>query len=203
MQPKLIVEQKLTPFVNRYEIFSANQDGTKGDLLAFAEQKRFAIREKLTFFADATKQKTVFTMRAEKVMDVHGRYLIEDAKGTHLGSLKKEFKKSLLVSSWQILDIQDKTLLKVSESSMLLAILRRTIGFVPIIGEIVDTLMSFLLKYHFNFNDAKTGELSGLYRKTTRLRDHYCLEMSDEIYNQNDWRVLGAMAVGLDALQSR
>lgn len=203
MPPKLIIEQKLTPFINRYEIFAAKPDGTKDALLAFAEQKRIAVKEKITFFTDASKQKVAFTLRAEKVMDIHGRYFVEDGEGTHLGSLKKEFKKSLLVSSWQILNTNDEMLLKVAESNIALAIVRRTIGFVPIIGEIIETLMSFLLKYHFNFTDAKTNQAVGLYRKITMLRDNYCLEMDDDTYAQCDWRVLGAMGVGLDALQSR
>ncbi len=47
------------------------------------------------------------------------------------------------------------------------------------------------------------GKDFGMYRKTTLFFDRYRLEMSNEAYDANDWRVLAAMAVALDALQSR
>ena len=43
----------------------------------------------------------------------------------------------------------------------------------------------------------------GTYIKTTLFRDHYLLSLDDETYNAQDWRVLAAVAVALDALQSR
>ena len=48
-----------------------------------------------------------------------------------------------------------------------------------------------------------TGQELGQYKKTTLFRDHYALSMNEGAYNQYDWRVLAAMAVALDALQSR
>lgn len=202
MQPKLIIQQKLTTFVNRYEVFTALPDGEKGELVAFAQQKRMNIREKIIFYTDESKQAIAFTLRAEKVLDVHGRYFVEDANGVLLGALKKQFKQSLLVSSWQILDPTDTPLFTVAESNKTLAILRRTIGFIPLIGELIDVILQIFLKYHFSFTDT-SGKEVGIYRKTTTFRDHYALEMTDEAFAAHDWRVLAAMGVGLDAFQSR
>jgi hypothetical protein len=203
MNPKLIVEQKLTVFVNRYSVFAVGTDGQKGELLAFAQQKRAAIKEKIIFYKDEQKQEIAFTMRAEKVFDVHGRYLVEDATGKHVGSLKKVFGQSLLVSTWNILDTGDKVLLKIAESNKALAIFRRICGLVPYVGDLLELFMAFLVKYHFDFIDVSTGLPIGKYYKTAMFHDHYRLDMQDAAYEQYDWRVLAAMTVGLDALQSR
>jgi hypothetical protein len=48
-------------------------------------------------------------------------------------------------------------------------------------------------------DDRKVGE----YRKTTLLRDYYTLSYDDAAYGTMDWRLFAAMAVALDALQSR
>jgi uncharacterized protein YxjI len=201
MKPRLIVKQKITAFVNRYEIYSATDNGEQGKLVAFAEQKRLAFKERVDFYADTDKRKSIFVLRAEKVMDVHGKYFIEDTKGNRLGAFKKEFKKSLLNSTWNILDGKDKPALVINESNQVIAILRRFLQFIPIVGDAMDLVMNFF-KYHFVFRDSK-GREQGRYIKTALFRDFYRLEMTDTAYDSQDWRTMAAFAVALDALQSR
>jgi len=202
MQPKLIVEQKITAFVNQYRIYSAKSNGEKGGLLAFAQQKRLAFKEKVTFYSDERKTEQVFGFRAEKVVDVHGRYFVEDPSGNKIGSFKKDFKKSLTSSTWHILDANDQPKITVSESNQAIAVLRRFAGFIPIVGDLFEIIMVFL-KYHFVFVDVASGNVVGKYQKTKLIRDHYKLSMNDSDYKNKDWRILAAMAVALDALQSR
>lgn len=202
MKPRLIVEQKITAFVNKYVIYTTTEDGRKDQLVALAQQKRIALKEKITFYTDESKQEVAFSFRAEKVMDIHGRYLVEDAHGNLIGTFRKDFKKSLLSSTWNILNASDKATLTITESSTALAVIRRYGGFIPILGDVINLITSFL-RYHFVFSDIETGQEVGRYQKTTLFRDHYELLMEDGAYSKQDWRVLAAMAVGLDALQSR
>lgn len=199
MTPKLIVEQKITAFVNQYRIYQVGSDGAKGDLVAFAQQKRLAFKEKVTFYADEQKTKEIFGFRAEKTLDVHGKYFVEDANGHSIGAFKKSFKKSLFNSTWHILGDDDQPRITISENSKVLAIVRRLAGFM---GDIAEIIVAFF-RYHFVFVDDKSGETIGLYRKTKLLYDHYELLMTDDGYKSQDWRVFAAMAVALDALQSR
>lgn len=202
MTPRFIIEQKITAFANKYSVFAANPDGSKGQLLAFVQQKRLAFKERVDFYSDASKSQPIFSLRAEKVMDVHGRYLVEDTDGKLVGSFRKKFGSSLFNSTWNILDDSGEPAIVVRENSMLLAIFRRFIGLVPIIGA-VGEIVALLLRYHFVFKRSDNGEAIGKYQKTTLIRDHYQLSMTDEAYESQDWRVLAAMAVALDALQSR
>jgi hypothetical protein len=198
MTPKLIVEQKVTAFVNQYRIYGVGSDGAKAELVAFAQQKRLAFKEKVTFYADEQKTTELFGFRAEKTLDIHGKYFVEDVKGTQIGAFQKSFKKSLFNSTWHILDDNDESAITISENSKVLAIIRRLAGFISDIAE----LIIILFRYHFVFTD-KSGEIVGMYRKTKLLYDHYELSMTDEAYKSQDWRVFASMAVALDALQSR
>ena len=202
MKPRLIIEQKITAFVNKYAVYRVNENGSKGDLAAFAQQKRFNIREKFIFYTDEAKTQTVFTMRAEKVLDIHGRFLVEDPDGQLIGAFKKEFAQSLINSTWTIIGKDGQPKLQVSESNHTLAVIRRFGSLLPIIGGLIDLLVVFL-RYHFSFIDLANNQEVGTYTKTTLFRDRYRLEMTDDIYDQTDWRLLSAMAVALDALQSR
>ena len=202
MKPQLYIEQKITAFVNKYLVFDSLPDGAKGPLIGLAQQKRLAFKEKVNFYTSEQAYQVSFSFRAEKVLDVHGRYLVEDPNGVCIGMFKKEFKKSLVNSTWKVMDASGKELFKVNESSTLLGILRRVVGLVPYVGEILE-LIIIMFKYHFNFTDVKTGEIVGRYQKTTLFRDNYQLSMTDEAFAGCDPRVLAAMGVGLDALQSR
>ena len=202
MKPRLIIEQKITIMVNRYEIYSVKDDGSKDAMIAFAEQKRLAFKEKVSFYADASKEKLAFTFRAEKVMDIHGKYFVEDPDGKLLGAFKKEFGKSLLNSTWDILDDNEQPLFVIRESNQFLAAARRFAGWIPFIGDFLDILTNFF-RYHFSFRRANADDEIGMYSKTTLFRDFYRLDMDDESYSLRDWRVFAAMAVALDALQSR
>ena len=201
MKPRLIIEQKITAFVNRYEIYSALEDGTKSELLAFAQQRRLAFKERVDFYTDEVKTDLVFSFRAEKVMDIHGKFFVEDADGKRIGAFKKQFKQSLLNSTWSILDANDNPTLTIKESNQTLAALRRFSRWIPIIGDIIEVIVLFF-RYHFVFIDQQQTEV-GKYTKTTLFRDHYQLDMTDQQFTAHDWRVLTAMAVALDALQDR
>lgn len=202
MKPRLFIEQKITPFANQYKIFGADESGNQSGLTAFAQQKRLAFKEKVTFYTDEQKMATAFTFRAEKVFDIHGRYIVEDESGQCVGMFKKEFKQSFITSTWKILDRDGNELFTLTESSTALALFRRYSSWIPIVGDIID-LVTMFLKYHFVFKKPTSEEVDGRYQKTTLFRDHYVLSMTDEAYARCDWRVLAAMGVGLDALQSR
>lgn len=202
MKPRLIIEQKITAFVNKYSLFAIDDSGNKGDMVGLAQQKRLAFKEKVNFYGDEQQSQVAFTFRAEKVFDVHGKYLVEDETGALLGSFQKQFKASLLNSTWHLLTPADQPVLVVRESNQLLALMRRFGGFLPIIGDIID-ILTLLLRYHFVLSRVDTGEVVGTYQKTTLLRDHYTLSLTDEVVQELDWRVYAAFGVGLDALQSR
>ncbi|HRC27810.1 MAG TPA: hypothetical protein PKV96_00290 [Candidatus Saccharimonas sp.] len=202
MKPRLVVKQKITAFVNKYTLFQANDDGTAGAAVGLAQQKRLAMKEKVMFYTDEKRDRLAFTFRAEKVLDVHGRYFVEDANGNLVGAFKKEFAQSLVSSTWKILDVSGNELAVVKESNQWLAVLRRFGGELPIIGVFVELAMMFL-KYHFVFVEPVSGRVMATYKKTTLFRDHYVLQADDEFWGRVDWRVLAAMSVALDALQSR
>ncbi len=202
MTPRLFVKQKITAFVNKYRVLQANPDATEGPLVGMAQQKRLALKEKVMFYGDETRSKLTFTFRAEKVMDVHGRYFVEDGNGKLIGMFKKEFTASLVNSTWKILDRDGNERYIVKESNLTLALLRRFIGAIPIVGELAEIVV-MLFKYHFVFIDMQTGQEVGAYHKLTLVRDHYRLDMTDDAWANTDWRVFAAMCVALDALQSR
>lgn len=196
---KFIIEQKLTALVNRYTVYDPDAGSGKGLLLAFAEQKRFTMKEEVKFFKEEQKQNIVFSVKAEKVLDIHGRFFVTDENNRQIGVIRKSFKSSLLRSTYELMDSNEKLTAIVQERSQGLAIFRRVWEFIPYASDI-----PFLFKYHFNFIDPETKEVLGLYTKTTRFRDHYELTiLDDSVLEKLGWQTLVAQGVMLDVMQGR
>lgn len=182
------VEQLIRPMVNLYRI---SADGTP---LAFCRQKRMAIREDIRFFADESEIEELFRIKARQVFEVGGRYDVTTPAGERIGVLEKVFGKSLLRSTWRVLDAAEHEVAWTHEKSQAVALLRRAIDFVPY-GELVP------IPFHFTISigERVVGEL----RRTWGIRDRYTLDLAGDPERAIDRRVAVALAISLDALQSR
>lgn len=191
--PTFLVKQHITVMVNRYEVLSANADGTEGPLLAFAQQKRMSFKEEVTFYTDATKSTKLFSFKARQGLDVRAEHDVFDADGNIVGWFKKEFATSLLRSTWQMsyAGVQARG----QERSPGIAILRRVWDFIPVVGEIWIPFV-----FHFDFIDQATGQPVMTSERKRSIRDRYTVTVPDP---RLDFKVAASMAVALDALQSR
>lgn len=180
--PAFFVKQKLTLMVNRYEIRAVGADGQPGELMAIAQQKRLAFKEQVTFYADDQRTRPVFSFKARQVLDVHAGYDVYDERGEAIGFFRKDFKKSLLRSTFHLsgpsLDVVGQ------ERNEVLAIVRRVVNL-P-------------FTFHFDFRDGDHLVMS-VDRKFT-MRDRYVVSVPDR---RLDFRLAAAMTVGLDALMGR
>ena len=194
---RFTIKQKITMMVNRYEIRSVDADGGEGPVIAMAQQKRMAFKEQVTFYADEARTQPVFGFKARQRIDLAATYDITDSSGMPIGSFRKEFAKSLLRSTWQ-LTATDGLQATGTERNQNVAIARRLWEMVPIISELPSPFL-----FHFDFT-APDGSivLSSVRRRS--LRDRYDVELPSAPNGWRlDWRVGAAMAVALDALQSR
>lgn len=182
---QLLVRQRVRPMVNQYEVHAVTPDGDEGELLAFAQQKRLAFKEQVTLYADDSKQQPVLGFKARQVLDLGTTYDVLDASGTPIGLFRKDFKSSLLRSTW-IVEQPGLPPVTGRERSQAVAVLRR----------LVDSLS--WLPYHFDFASNERPAFSVV--KKWGLRDRYLVQIPDL---QLDRRLVIAMAIALDALQGR
>ncbi len=191
--PRFFVKQRITVMVNRYEVHAANPDGSEGQLLALAEQKRMKLKEEVVFYADTDKRRRVFSFKARQRLDVHAQHDVYDEYGTVLGTFGKQFGASLLRSTW---DLSAPGIHSVGrERRPVIAILRRIWTLIPYLG---DVWVPFV--FHFDFVDTATGAPVMTSERRKAIRDRYDVTVQDP---RLDFRVAASMAVALDALQSR
>ena len=182
---RLHVRQKITFMQNRYVIHVGLPDGTDGPQVAFAEQKRLAFKEQVTLYTDESKQQVLAGFKARKVIDLGSGYDVVDHMGTPIGSFRKDFGRSLLRSTWH-LEQPGLPPAVGQERSQVVAIVRRFVE------------EASWLPYHFDF--AINGHPAFTVEKKWGLRDRYVVDVPDP---NLDRRLIIAMAVAVDALQSR
>jgi hypothetical protein len=189
------IDQLIRPIANLYRISTLGADGSSpGEPLGFVRQKKLAIKEDIRFFADESEHEELFRLKARKIMEFRTRYDVTTPMGERIGVLEKVFGKSLLRSSWRILDAAEQEVAFAQEKSMPVALLRRVIDAVPY-GDFIPIV--------FQFTILMDGREIGEMRRPIGVRDRYILKLHGDPDRRIDRRVVVALGVALDALQSR
>lgn len=195
---RFLVQQIFRPIGNEYRI-SIPAPGSKeeGEPLLFVKQKKMSIREDIRFRLDPDRDEHLFMIKSKTVFEFAGRHDVLDDAGAVIGALEKSFAKSLLRSHWVVRDAAGQELVTAQEQSLVIAIVRRFAGYLPVAG-------SWLLDYlPFNFTLEHEGSEAGRYSRVIgSFRDKYVLELRDGLTGA-DRRLVLAFAVALDALQDR
>jgi uncharacterized protein YxjI len=187
-EDRFTIDQLIRPMVNLYRISAGSTP------VAFVRQKRMAIKEDIRFFADENEARELWRIKARSLMEFGGRYDVTTPEGEKIGVLGKVFGKSLLRSTWSIMDADEQELAVAKERSVPVAILRRVIDAVPY-GDFVP------IPFHFTI-DAAERHIGDLNRRFG-VRDTYDLDVSGDVERKIDRRLAVSLGIALDALQSR
>jgi hypothetical protein len=183
------IEQLIRPMVNLYRISSPF------GAVAFVRQKRMAMKEDIRFFSGEDEQEELWRIKARSLMEFGGRYDVTSADGEKIGVLEKVFSKSLFRSTWRVHDVNDQVVALVQERSIVAAIVRRVIDIVPY-GDFIPIV------FHFEIHSADGGHV-GDFTRAWGVRDKYTLTLDGDPERRIDRRLALALAIALDALQSR
>ncbi|MGH2986514.1 MAG: hypothetical protein ACRDLO_07505 [Solirubrobacterales bacterium] len=198
---RFTIRQRLRAVKNVYEVRVALAGDEEGDLVAYVEQKTFALKEDLRFWADETKTAELFRVKARQRFDPGARYRVTDGEGADVGELSKAFRRSLARSTWRIHSPAGEEIGWATERSLFRSLLRRLLtlgGFIPLVGDLLGLIP---IRYHFDFF---RGEVPiGSLERRFGIRDRYVLDVSGDQERVLDRRLAIALAVAMDALQAR
>ena len=187
-EDKFVIDQLIKPMVNLYRISAGPTP------VAFVRQKRMAIKEDIRFFADENETHELWRIKARSMMEFSSRYDVTTPEGEKIGVLGKVFGKSLLRSTWSVMDANEQELAVAKERSVSIALFRRVIDAVPY-GDFVP------VPFHFTIDagERKIGDLN----RRLGFRDTYDLDVSGDVERTIDRRLAVSLGIALDALQSR
>lgn len=97
-----------------------------GQLVGYAKQKAFKLREEIHIFADAEMKTPLVSMKARNILDFGATFdVVDDQTGQLLGALRRMGMRSLFRDEWRVLSPGGAELGVIQEESKLLAFVRR------------------------------------------------------------------------------
>lgn len=163
---------------NRYEVRDPN-----GDVVLQAKQKLLKLKEEIPFRTPAGR--TVFTVRAEQVLDVAGDYAVETPRGDTVAVLEKKF--ILLKHRWRI---------RHPDTGEVLALLESGNSAIELARNLHPVLSILPHRYTITSPD---GEPLGTLQGKLSIRDTYLLKIMNT--GRTTREVLVAASVAVDVLE--
>jgi uncharacterized protein YxjI len=193
---RFLVDQLVRPIANLYRVTPlAAGEAPAGPPIAYVRQKKLALKEDIRFYADEAETQEIFRIAARSVLDIGGSRYDVLAGEERIGFLWHKFKESLVRTTWHVGGPNEEEVAIARERSLVGAVLRRVVDFVPDIGGWIP------IPYNFEF--LADGQLIGAMDRKFKLRDQYILDLSGDTDRKIDRRVAVALAIALDALQNR
>lgn len=104
-----------------------------GNLNFFVKQKMFKLKEAVTVFADANQQHPLYELKADRVIDFSASYHFTDARGNHVGSVRRKGMKSLWKARYDIVNGSSLPL-TIQEANPWAKVGDALFGEIPIVG---------------------------------------------------------------------
>jgi len=193
---RFLVDQLVRPVANLYRVTPLGAGETPaGPPVAYVRQRRLAIKEDIRFYADEGETREAFRIAARSILDIGGSRYDVLAGQERIGFLWHKLKESLVRTTWHLGGPNEEEVALARERSLVGAIARRVVDFVPDYGGFVP------IPYNFDF--LIEGRVVGAMNRKLKLRDQYVLDLSGDAERRIDRRVAIALAIALDALQNR
>jgi hypothetical protein len=168
-----------------FRLFSEN-----GDLLAYARQKIFKMREDIRLYSDETQTQELLSIQARQIIDFSAAYdVFDSATQEFVGTLRRRGWHSMMRDEWELLDAQGMVFGKMQEDSAQRALLRRLLlgAWLP-------------QRYDISIGDALSAEFD---QEFNLLRYEMVLDFKTGLSRPLDRRLGIAAAILLAAVEGR
>lgn len=164
---------------NKYAVMDES-----GTVVLRAKQKLFKVKEEFPFTDDAGN--TLFTVKAQNLLDIKGDYAITTPDNEPIATLRKDF--TLFVHKWQVLDTEGNQVAVIRSRNKILQVLRSVSGVIGLL---------FPNKYVIETPDGnEMGSIDGKFS----IRDRYAISLPNAETAPRE--ALIAAAIAVDALES-
>lgn len=122
------------------------QPAGSNQVIGFISMQAWKIKEDVRLYTDESKQHELLRIHARNIIDIAATYdVFDSASNQLLYSLQRKGIRSTFVRDhWDILDAQGNAIGAVEETSSGLALARRYLNFIPIVGPFLDLALAFI-----------------------------------------------------------
>src|SRR4028118_2414038 len=125
-----------------------------GRLLMYVKQKAFKLKEAVTVFADEAQTRPLYSIKADRVIDISAQYAITDETGTQVGVLQRKGMRSLWRAHYEV-SRGGGVVLAIREANPWVKVVDALVGELPVIG----IFTGYILHPAYLVSRADTGEV--------------------------------------------
>ena len=104
-----------------------------GRVICYVKQKAFRLREAVTVYADATQQRPLYRISADRVIDFSARYHVEDEAGQPLGTVQRSGMRSIWRAHYEVQQGGQPRFV-VREENPWVKVVDNLLGEIPVLG---------------------------------------------------------------------
>jgi hypothetical protein len=109
-----------------------------GQVVAYAKQKAFRLREDVTIFADEAQTRPLYRIRTRQIIDIGATYTITTPDERPLGALRQRGVRTLWSATYDVVDAADRPLGIIHEENAWVKVLDGLVGGIPLVGLVVQ-----------------------------------------------------------------
>lgn len=172
--------------------------------VGFIQQKAFKLKEDIRIYSDSTKSQELLSIKARRVIDIGAIYdIVDETTHTALGTIKREGASSIFVRDlWRVADVNGNPYATIEESGSI-AIMRRYIEMVPIVGAIAELVFMFQSQvYTISYTGAGAPQSAGT---ITRKKNPFVVAFVTNTANSSapiDSRILAGVGALLSVIDA-
>lgn len=195
MQFPLELRFKVLAFAPQIHVMDAT-----GASVLFIRQKLFRLRENIAVFSDASQQRQILEIAADRWLDFSASYRFAQPGGAKLGSIRRHGFRSLWSAHYEIADAAGGILFELREENPWTKVADSFLGEIPLIG-----LLSGYF-FHPRYRIARPGATEPAFRLHKRrsfLETGFHIEKLDPAIGEGEETIVLLGAVMLTLLERR
>jgi hypothetical protein len=172
----------------------------RGASVLYIQQRLFRLKEKIAVFSDASKQRQILEINADRMLDFSANYRFSVPNGAPLGAIRRHGMKSLWRAHYEIANAAGETVFTLTEENPWAKIGDSILGEIPIIG-----LLSGLF-FHPRYRISRAGSdvpAFRLHKKRSFLESGFHIEKLDQAIGEGEEMIVLLATVMLTLLERR
>ena len=161
-----------------------------GNLIFYAKQKAFKLKEAVTIFADENQTQPLYSMNADRVLDFSANYRFTDKNGAPLGSIRRKGMRSIWKAHYDIYD-GDMHSMSIKEDNPWKKVLDSFLGEIPVLG----MFTGYFLHPSYTVARSNGTPLLRLVKKPAFFEGKFMIERQAELTAAEETRALLGMTM--------
>jgi uncharacterized protein YxjI len=181
MNYPLSLSFKLLALANQIYIRDANNN-----LLGYVKQKMFKLKDDINIFADEQQTQLLFNIKADRMIDWSANFNFTDARGNHLGSIKRQGMRSIWKASYDIFDARGAQVMKINEENGWIKVGDALFGELPLVG----ILSGYVFNPSYIISRIDGSPVAKLKKQPAFLEGRFQLENQSQLSSEDETRAL-------------